>query len=118
MNECAGAAISTFAAHLSENFGYLCLAPLIGGNLFSIMFGRNLDAHTSSADPNVPPGSGSGHTLRGLISRDLPTERQCLVGRACYVSSLRVTLMACIVALALSAWAGIRERRRNLRDLE
>lgn len=100
-------------AHLTENFGFLGLAPLIGGNLFSIMFGRNLDARTSSMDPNTPLGSGSGYSLRGLISRDLPTERQCLLGRECYVSSLRVTLMACIVALALSMWAGIRERRRN-----
>ncbi|KAL4067164.1 major facilitator superfamily domain-containing protein [Scleroderma yunnanense] len=101
-------------AHLSENWGYLCMAPLVGGNLFSIMFGRNLDAHTPSADPDMSPGAGHGLTvLRWLISRDVPTERQCLAGRECYISSLQVTLMVCIVALALSTWAGIRDRRRN-----
>ncbi|KAI6155940.1 hypothetical protein BKA82DRAFT_3958649, partial [Pisolithus tinctorius] len=33
-------------AHISENWGYVTLAPPIGGNVFSIVFGRDLDAHT------------------------------------------------------------------------
>ena len=73
------------------------------------MFGRNLDAHTPST------GNGHGNELRGLVSRDLPTGRQCLVGRECYVSTLRVTLMACVVALALSAWAGVRKRQNHVK---
>ncbi|KAF8839373.1 MFS general substrate transporter [Paxillus ammoniavirescens] len=77
-------------AHLSENWGYTSLAPLIGGNLFSLMFGRNLDAH---AQP--------------------PSEHQCFDGRECYVDSLKVTMVACVVSLGLSVWAGIRDGQKG-----
>lgn len=37
-------------AHLSENWRYVTLAPLIGGNVFSIMLGRDLDGHTTPCE--------------------------------------------------------------------
>ncbi|KIJ21223.1 hypothetical protein PAXINDRAFT_107124 [Paxillus involutus ATCC 200175] len=77
-------------AHLSENWGYTSLAPFIGGNFFSLMFGRNLDAHAQ-----------------------LPSEHQCFDGRECYVDSLKVTMVACVVSLGLSVWAGIRDRQKG-----
>ncbi|KAG6330721.1 hypothetical protein ID866_8366, partial [Astraeus odoratus] len=90
-------------AHLSENFGYISMSPLVGGNLFSIMFGRDLDAHASGPDPDT----SSGIILRAVVAaaklarRGLPSEHQCLIGRECYISSVRVTLLACMVALVL-----------------
>ncbi|KAI5988455.1 major facilitator superfamily domain-containing protein [Pisolithus marmoratus] len=93
-------------AHLSENWGYVTLAPLVGGNIFSIMFGRNLDAHT-------PREEDTSHDVTRVIGGASLSEHQCLIGRECYVSSLRVTLVACMVALALSTWAAAREERRK-----
>ncbi|KAI6106164.1 major facilitator superfamily domain-containing protein [Pisolithus croceorrhizus] len=89
-------------AHLSENWGYVTLAPLIGGNVFSIMLGRDLDAHAPREVTDLFPGI-----------KPVSLERQCLMGRECYVTSLRITLMVCMVALALSTWATIRDGRRR-----
>lgn len=89
-------------AHFSENWGFVSLAPLLGGNLFSILFGRNLDAHVPSTTTtmNMPRASQPG--------------RQCLEGRVCYVMTLGVTTFACVVALGLSLVAAWRDRRRGL----
>ncbi|KAF8890415.1 major facilitator superfamily domain-containing protein [Infundibulicybe gibba] len=73
--------------HFSENWGYLSLSPMVAGNLFSLAFGRNLDAHenaTPSPQAVSPP--------------------QCLQGRECYVDSLHLTIAA--------IWAGWRDRRK------
>ncbi|OJA21335.1 hypothetical protein AZE42_07120 [Rhizopogon vesiculosus] len=94
-------------AHLSENWGYVSLSPLLGGNLFSLMFGRNLDAH-------APDDDSSTHSPLSLIKRaGPPNDHQCFDGRECYVSSLYVTVGACLFALVLSAWAGIRDQRKT-----
>ncbi|KAJ3719285.1 major facilitator superfamily domain-containing protein [Lentinula raphanica] len=87
--------------HFSENWGYLSLSPLFGGNIFSVAFGRNLDAHerTPGESSYMPPPPG------------IPP-RQCLEGLACYVTSLRLTTGACVCALGLSVWAMRRDRRR------
>ncbi|KAJ4472799.1 major facilitator superfamily domain-containing protein [Lentinula edodes] len=88
--------------HFSENWGYLSLSPLFGGNIFSVAFGRNLDAHERPAESSyMPPPPG------------IPP-RQCLDGLACYVDSLHLTIAACICALALSTWAVWRDRRKTL----
>ncbi|KAJ3740820.1 major facilitator superfamily domain-containing protein [Lentinula detonsa] len=87
--------------HFSENWGYLSLSPLFGGNIFSVAFGRNLDAHERSAESAyMPPPPG------------IPP-RQCLDGLTCYVDSLHLTIGACICALALSIWAVWRDRKRT-----
>ncbi|KAJ7125293.1 major facilitator superfamily domain-containing protein [Mycena epipterygia] len=80
--------------HFSENWGYLSLSPLAGGNLFSIAFGRNLDAH----EPGESTAANVAH--------------QCLEGRSCYVATLGLTAIACFVAILLSALAAWRERSK------
>jgi hypothetical protein len=89
-------------AHFSENWGFSSLFPLIAANVFSVAFGRNLDAHTpakeSSAMPGLPPPSSSSE--------------QCLEGRKCYVDTLYMTIGACTIALMISIWAGWRDLRR------
>ena len=88
-------------AHFSENWGFMSLSPLLGGNLFSLAFGRNLDAHA----PKDEQASSS--------PTPFPThDRQCLEGRECYASSLYITIAACSVALMLSVWAARRDSRR------
>ncbi|KIK91177.1 hypothetical protein PAXRUDRAFT_831061 [Paxillus rubicundulus Ve08.2h10] len=97
-------------AHLSENWGFVSFAPLIGGNLFSLMFGRNLDAHVPTPDPHTLLPT---RILRSLVSRELPSEHQCFDGRECYVGSLKVTIVACVISLGLSIWAGSRDRQKG-----
>ncbi|KAI0052677.1 MFS general substrate transporter [Auriscalpium vulgare] len=90
-------------AHFSENWGYISLAPVIGGNLFSLAFGRNLDAHnpvdSSDVAMNIavtpPLGSRSAH--------------ECIEGRECYIASMNLSISACILALGLAVWAGWRD---------
>ncbi|KAJ6473175.1 major facilitator superfamily domain-containing protein [Mycena sanguinolenta] len=84
-------------SHFSENWGFLSLSPLVGGNLFSIAFGRNLDAHEPS------------ETAAAVVST---SARQCLEGRSCYVATLGLTTAACFAAILLSAFAAWRERRK------
>ncbi|KAI0092889.1 major facilitator superfamily domain-containing protein [Irpex rosettiformis] len=92
-------------AHFSENWGFVSLSPLIGGNVFSIAFGRNLDAHAPSEpqDALTLPNSDASH--------------QCLLGRECYASSLLMTIAACSTALLLSLYAGWRDYRQAKREL-
>ncbi|KAI5985531.1 major facilitator superfamily domain-containing protein [Pisolithus albus] len=101
-------------AHLSENLGYLSLPPLIGGNVFSIIFGKNIDAHTPRGDTNTPQGvARAANTVDRGVLRAVLSERRCFTGRECYVSSLQVTLIACTVALVLSTWAARRDDHRQ-----
>jgi hypothetical protein len=85
-------------AHFSENWGYLTMSPAVGGNVFSLAFGRNFDAHL----PTPPPETQTAPS----------THPQCLDGRLCYSSSLHMTIIACFVALLLALWAGYRDRRK------
>lgn len=101
-------------AHFSENWGYVSLAPMIGGNVFSIAFGRNLDAHASE-------GSESSLLNRALVASHIflrdgapSSSHQCLGGRSCYVDSIRMTLGACTLALLLGIYAGWRHRQSKL----
>ncbi|KAG2365268.1 major facilitator superfamily domain-containing protein [Suillus spraguei] len=94
-------------SHLSENWGFVSLSPLVGGNIFSLMFGHNLDSHNSNNDTGT-------HSSLSLTRRGgLPSDHQCFDGRNCYVSSLYVTATACLIALGLSVWAGIRDQRKT-----
>ncbi|KAG9309730.1 major facilitator superfamily domain-containing protein [Chiua virens] len=103
-------------AHFSENWGYVSFSPVMGGNLFSLMFGYNLDTHVPAKDANSSLALRTWSGLSDiLVSRELPSEHQCFDGKACYMGSLQVTLVACIISLGLSWWAGIRDRHK-LRD--
>ena len=95
-------------AHFSENWGYASFSPLVLGNLFSLMFGRYLDAHAPTQDTR----SSLGTRVWTLASRELPSEHQCFDGKECYLGSLQVTLVACIISLGLSWWAGVRDGQK------
>ena len=86
-----------FSAHFSENWGYLSLSPMAGGNLFSIVFGRNLDKHdVTNANDQAAPFAAP----------------RCLLGLECYVDTLYLTAGATLLAMLLSIWAGYRDRRK------
>lgn len=84
---------------------------MLGGNIFSIAFGRNLDAHAPPETEGILPPINS--TSSAVPQSSLPTEVQCLEGRECYVASLHISIAACCLALALSIWAGWRDRQRR-----
>ncbi|KAF8550215.1 MFS general substrate transporter [Imleria badia] len=98
-------------AHFSENSGFASYAPILGGNIFSLMFGRYLDAHALSQDTHSSL-EARVVSLISLVSRGLPSEHQCFDGKVCYLGSLQVTLVACIASLGLSCWAGIRDGQK------
>ena len=91
------------------------VAPLLGGNLFSILFGKNLDAHVpTSTNSTLTSSSGVPLPMVDLRTRaPIPhSARQCLEGRVCYAGTLSVTTFACMVAFVLSLIAAWRDRRK------
>ena len=103
--------------HFSMNWGFVALAPVLGANVFSLAFGRNMDAHAS---PESPPGSGAmARTMSGVgdvLSRRAgvnSSQRLCFDGLSCYEASLRMTIVACSIATALSVLATWRDRKRH-----
>lgn len=103
--------------HFSENWGFVSLSPMIGSNIFSIAFGRNLDAHAPPSSPvaNVTSLPETAHFVQLLQRAGLPSTSQCLEGRTCYADSLKLTIAACCVALGLAVYSGWRDRRRQMR---
>ena len=92
------------------------VAPLLGGNLFSLLFGRNLDAHVPASANSTLTSSSDGVSLpivdlrpRAVIPH---SGRQCFEGRVCYAGTLGITTFACMVALVLSLVAAWRDRRK------
>ena len=75
------------------------------------MFGRNLDTHAPAQDVRRSLVARFW-SLITLVPRALPSEHQCFDGKACYLASLQVTLVVCIVSLGLSWWAGIRDGQK------
>lgn len=92
--------------HFSQNWGYTSLSPFLGGNIFSLGFGRNLDAHAPHPEGVI--------ATRGGVTPKPDASHQCMQGLECYVSSLHITTAACVLALGLSVWAALRDRRRRL----
>ncbi|KJA16098.1 hypothetical protein HYPSUDRAFT_47749 [Hypholoma sublateritium FD-334 SS-4] len=86
--------------HFSENWGYLSMSPMAAGNFFSLIFGRNLDAH----DP--------GTTDDALLTRVAASAPQCLEGIECYVDTIYLTAGATFLSMLLSIWAGYRDRQK------
>lgn len=76
---------------------------MIGGNIFSMAFGKNLDRHSSSDESNLPP----------TTSPDTTIHAQCLEGVECYIWSLRLTTWACLLALALAILAGYKDWKKG-----
>lgn len=120
---CLMACLRGRLAHFSENWGFVSLSPMIGSNIFSIAFGRNLDAHAPRSEAMATGADSPAARLTSLrtvsragwlYSRDgPPSTHQCLDGRACYVDTLKLTITACCVALVLALYAGWRDQRRQ-----
>ncbi|TDL18446.1 MFS general substrate transporter [Rickenella mellea] len=104
-------------SHFSENWGYVSISPMFGGNLFSLAFGINLDKHATPSPstplpPSLAPPSSSATNVSLFTRAGLPSTQQCLDGRQCYTSSLHMTTFACSLALILSIYAGYRDMKR------
>ncbi|KAI0717569.1 MFS general substrate transporter [Cerioporus squamosus] len=125
--------------HFSENYGFLSISPLFGGNIFSIMFGRNLDSHdtgddlpvssstlasttlsavTRLASPSATPIVGEALNLTStalpISARGgIPSSHHCIIGRECYVDSIKITIAATIVALGLGIYASWRDLKKQ-----
>ncbi|KAL7423403.1 GTP-binding protein rbg1 [Cryptotrichosporon argae] len=118
-------------AHFSQNYGWTCVAPVIGGNIFNLVFGRVFDAHSVVHDGTGGEGAEAGatdaagiaenvgralHALAagvGVVVRGggIPSAHECLVGRTCYATALELSAAACVVALGLSVLVGFRRER-------
>ncbi|CAE6510726.1 unnamed protein product [Rhizoctonia solani] len=92
--------------HFSGNWGFVSLAPVLSGNLFNLMFGRNLDNRAAKSQPVATTPTHA----RGLPSS---SELLCYDGSACYTDSIRISLFACFCALAISIFAAWRDKRRQ-----
>src|SRR4051812_48534435 len=91
-----------FGIHgLSTNWGFMTLSPVISGNVFNLFYGIVYDRHS------VLNGDG---------------ERECTDGLACYRSAYLVTVVACLLGLAVSLWSIQYTHRlrqdEKLKDLE
>ena len=99
--------LSDPTAHFSENWGFVAFSPLIGGNLFSLAFGRNIDKHTSTdSDVLDLPPTTSPHTT---------VHAQCMDGVECYIWTLKLTTWMCVLAFGLAVWAGYRDWKKSVR---
>ncbi|KAG6035665.1 hypothetical protein E4U41_005987 [Claviceps citrina] len=74
---------------LSQNWGFMTLAPVISSNMFNSLYGAILDSHS------VFDRSG---------------ERSCHEGLECYRAAYWVTFVACSVGIAIALWAVQHER--------
>jgi MFS family permease len=80
----------TFGVHaLSQNWGFMTLAPVVSSNVFNLFYGAVFDKHSV-----IQPGG----------------ERVCPDGLDCYRAAYLVTLGACGVGLVTTLWV-IRHQR-------
>ena len=78
---------------------------MVAGNLFSLVFGRNLDAHESTG----------GHVTLDPPLTHVYSAPQCLLGRKCYLDTIYLTMFATFLAILLSIWAGYRDYRDRMK---
>lgn len=81
------------AGSLGMSWGAITMAPVVSGNVFNLIYGANLDAHSDH-----PEGS----------------ERVCLAGRLCYSEAYVVTLIASVIGIAWSLLCVRHEQRERL----
>ncbi|KAI0967708.1 major facilitator superfamily domain-containing protein [Xylaria arbuscula] len=87
----------SFGIHgLSQNWGFMTLAPVVSGNVFNLFYGFVLDAHS------VWEADG---------------KRRCEDGIECYRSAYVVTLSACGLGLGITLWVIWHQARTRLREL-
>ncbi|KAK2742758.1 hypothetical protein FQN55_007699 [Onygenales sp. PD_40] len=75
---------------ISQNWGTMCMAPVISGNIFNLMYGTVYDHHSMVS----PKG-----------------ERDCRDGLECYRSAYLVTFYSGIIGLGIILWSIWHERR-------
>jgi MFS family permease len=74
----------SFGIHgLSQNWGFMTLAPIVSSNVFNIFYGSVFDAHS-------------------VVEED--GTRTCIDGLDCYRSAYLVTLCACLVGIVVTLW--------------
>ena len=78
------------------------MSLLAGGNLFSLVFGHNLDAHSEHSQTQVPSTTTNSEPV------------QCLQGLDCYVHGIYLTVGATFLSILLCVWAGYREKQKSL----
>lgn len=81
------------AAGLGINWGAMTMSPVLSGNIFNLIYGATLDAHSDH-----PEGE----------------ERVCLDGNSCYRQAYVFTLFASILGLLWSLWCVRHERQERL----
>jgi len=83
---------------MSQNWGTMCLAPVISGNIFNIFYGKIYDGQS-------------------IINKD--GDRECLQGRECYSKAYWVTFGAAILGMVVCAyciWHENQAHRRNSKE--
>lgn len=80
---------------LSQNWGFMTLAPVVSGNIFNIFYGRTYDRHSITK-----PGGG----------------QVCMDGLDCYKAAYWVTLGACGLGVIASLWVIWRQHVRRLKE--
>ncbi|KAI0444776.1 MFS general substrate transporter [Xylaria telfairii] len=80
---------------LSQNWGFMTLAPVISGNIFNLLYGFVLDAHS-------------------VVEAD--GKRRCEEGIECYRSAYAVTLSSCGLGLGVTLWVIWHQARMLARE--
>jgi len=106
-------------AHFSQNYGWICVAPVIGGNSFNIVFGRVYDSNTVGriglpATANLTRGLAALIKRAGTVLTD-DDQHACLLGEKCYATAFRISGFACFIALLCSIAIGVKRERDRAR---
>lgn len=80
---------------LSQNWGFMTLAPVVSSNIFNIFYGQTYDRRST-----VRPGG----------------ERVCLDGLDCYKSAYWVTFWACGLGLVFALWVIRHQHVQHLKE--
>lgn len=104
-------------AHFSQNFGTINLAPILGGNLFNLLFGWIYDRHTIGRI-GLPESETLSDGLVDLIKRaggvvDNDDQHACLLGEECYGTAFKLTTTGCFVALLISLAVGFKRAKET-----
>lgn len=88
------------AKGLGINWGMITWAPVVSGNVYNIVYGSTLDAHSVfEGDPNGTSGE--------MICRD---------GKECYATAYWITLMSSVVGVLWSMWCIRQEKMEVLKE--
>ncbi|WWC67450.1 uncharacterized protein I206_101358 [Kwoniella pini CBS 10737] len=103
--------------HFSQNWGWVAVAPVLGGNAFNLLFGKVYDSHTiGKIGTSDELFEGITEVVRKVLKRDggaIPDDgkHDCLVGEECYGIAFKISTIGNLIALALSIWVGIRREK-------